>query len=130
MSRGDPADQALQRLELRRYLTRCESQQRMIERADSLREVSRLSTLSAPSSLYTVMEARDAQRNVLLAAEDRAKTLIKEQIDAWLKAEPEYRDKHRSQMNDEWANLTGGLGQLRAWALRQINAADQKGFGS
>lgn len=97
----------------------------MIERADSLREVSRLTGIAVPSSLYTAMEARDAQRRVVQAAEDRAKALINEQIDAWLKAEPEYRGKHRANMIDEWAGLTGGLGHLRTWAQRQLNTAEQ-----
>lgn len=125
MARPDPAEQALLRLELRRYATRCDSQERMIERADSLREVVRLASLSIPSSLYSEMPARDAQRKVLQAAENRAKTLIKEHIDAWLKAEPEFREKHRARMDDEWTSLTGVLGHLRPWAVRQLTTADQ-----
>lgn len=97
----------------------------MIERADSLRELSRLINFTVPSNLYTVTEARDAQRRVVQAAEDRVRALINEQIDAWLKAEPEYRDKHRANMVDEWAGLTGGLGHLRTWAQRQLNTAEQ-----
>ena len=125
MSRGDPADLALLRLELRRYTTRCDSQQRMIERADSLREVSRLSSTTVPSSLYTTMEARDAQRHVVQAAEDRAKALINDQIGGWLKAEPEYREKHRANMFEEWSGMSGTLGHLRTWAQRQFNTAEQ-----
>jgi hypothetical protein len=125
MARPDPAEQALLRLELRRYTTRCDSQERMIERADSLREVVRLASLSIPSSLYSEMPARDAQRKVLQAAENRAKTLIKEHIDAWLKAEPEFREKYRARMDDEWTSLTGVLGHLRPWAVRQLTTADQ-----
>lgn len=125
MARADPAEQALIRLELRRYTTRCESQERMIERADSLRELSRLAGLSVPSRLFSELPALDAQRKVALAAENRAKTLIGEHINAWLKAEPEFREKHRIRMDDEWASLTGHLGHLRPWALRQLTIAEQ-----
>jgi hypothetical protein len=97
----------------------------MIERADSLREVSRLASLSVPSKLFTTTEARDAQRRVVQAAEDRAKALIGDQIDAWLRAEPEYRDKHRASIFDEWSTLSGGLGHLRGWAQRQFSTAEQ-----
>jgi hypothetical protein len=97
----------------------------MIERADSLREISRLSITTVPSNLYTVMEARDAQRRIVQAAEDRAKALINEQIAAWLKAEPEYREKHRSYMVEEWSGMSGALGHLRTWAQRQFNIAEQ-----
>jgi hypothetical protein len=97
----------------------------MIERADSLREICRLAFTTIPSSLYTVMEARDAQRRITQTAEDRAKAVINEQIAAWLKAEPEYREKHRAAMTDDWAGLTGALGHLRTWAQRQLNVAEQ-----
>ena len=61
----------------------------MIERADSLREVSRLSLITLPSSLYAVTEANDAQRRAVQAADDRAKALINDRIDRWLKAGPD-----------------------------------------
>ena len=61
----------------------------MIERIDSLREISRLSLITLPSSLYAVTEARDAQRRAVQAADDRAKAVINDRIDRWLKAEPD-----------------------------------------
>ena len=57
----------------------------MIERADSLREVSRLSLITLPSSLYAVTEARDAQPRVVPAADDCAKALINDRIEDGLR---------------------------------------------
>lgn len=126
MARSDPADRALLRLETRRFASRCETQEHTITRADTLREVSRLATINLPPNLYDSNEARDAQRRVLLMAEDKAKELIKQQIDNCLRAEPDHRDKLRSHMDEDWRNLTGPLGHLRTWAARQFTIAEQQ----
>lgn len=97
----------------------------MIQRADTLREVSRLANFMLPSALYVVTEARNAQRRVIDTAVDRAKELINEQIEVWSKAEPEYRGKHRAAMYEDWTHLTGNLGHLRTWAQRQFTTAEQ-----
>ncbi|HEY6897184.1 MAG TPA: hypothetical protein VI279_07975 [Rhodocyclaceae bacterium] len=130
MAYNDPAQRSVMRFETRRYASRCEEQARNIERADTLREVARLSTVHLPSNLQGAEEAREAQRRLLIAAEQKAKDLVAEHIAAWIKAEPERRDKLRSQMNDDWANLSGPLGHLRTWAQRQFTAAEQsQGLG-
>ena len=125
MARGDPADQALLRLESRRFSTRCETQIALVQRADSLRELARLATIPLPYRLAEDFPARDAQRHVAQAAEDRARELILEQIDHCLRAEPERREIMVGRLSEEWANLTGVLGHLRAWAKGKLAAARQ-----
>ena len=44
MALRDPTDKNLQRMEARRFAARCEAQVSSVERADTLREVSRLAT--------------------------------------------------------------------------------------
>lgn len=125
MARGDPADQALLRLEARRFVTRCESQIALIQRADNLRELGRLVTIPLPYRLAEEPTSRDSQRRVAQIAEERARELILEQIDHCLRAEPERREILVSRLNEEWANLTGVLGHLRAWAKGKLLAARQ-----
>jgi hypothetical protein len=125
MARGDPADLALLRLESRRFATRCETQIALIQRADSLRELARLAMVPLPYRLAEDYPARDAQRHVSQSAEDRARELIVEQIDHCLRAEPERREIMIGRLNEEWANLTGVLGHLRAWAQGKLAAARQ-----
>ena len=125
MTRADPAEQALIRLELRRFMTRCDMQEGLIQRADSLREVGRLQNITIPYKLSHEFEARDLQRKVQQLAEQRARELVTEQIDVYLRGEPGFREKMRSQMRDDWANLTGPLGHLRAWAQSRLNVAEQ-----
>lgn len=125
MARGDPADQALLRLESRRFATRCETQVALIQRADSLRELGRLATIPLPYRLTEDFPARDAQRHVQQSAEERARELILEQIDHCLRAEPERCELMVGRLNEEWANLTGVLGHLRAWAKGKLAAARQ-----
>src|SRR5512135_849894 len=109
MARGDPTDNALIKLELRRFAGRCDGQEGLIRRADSLREISRLAALSAPYRIAGELETRDILRRVSLAAEERAREIIQEQIDGYLRAEPDYRQKFKGKMHDDWANLTGPL---------------------
>lgn len=125
MARGDPAERALLRLEARRFATHCENQAALIQRADTLRELSRLATLTLPYRLGEDFASRDVHRRVLLAAEDRAREIIQEQIDRYLRSEPEQRQKMKSKVAEDWANLTGVLGHLRTWAQGRLVAADQ-----
>ncbi len=125
MARGDPAEQAVLRLESRRFVSRCEGQIALIQRADSLRELSRLATIPLPYRLAEDYPARDAQRHVTQAAEERAREIIHDQIDRCLRAEPERRDILKSKLAEDWANLTGVLGHLRAWAQGKLASAQQ-----
>jgi hypothetical protein len=125
MNRSDPAEQALIRLELRRFVSRCDAQEGLIQRADSLREIARLITISIPYKLSNEFEARDLQRKVVQMAEQRARELIAEQIETYIRGEPSFRDKMRSKMRDDWGNLTGALGHLRTWAQNRLNVAEQ-----
>jgi len=125
MSRADPAEQALIRLELRRFVTRCDMQEGLIRRADTLREVARLMSMPIPYKLTNEFEARDLQRKVTQLAEQRARELVAEQISVFMRGEAGFREKMRSKMRDDWANLTGPLGHLRTWAQNQLNVAEQ-----
>jgi hypothetical protein len=125
MTRGDPAEQAILRLESRRFATRCETQVALIQRADSLRELARLATIPLPYRLAEDYLGRDAQRRVSQVAEDRARELIQEQIDRCLRAEPERREILRNKLAEDWANLTGVLAHLRSWAQGKLLSAQQ-----
>lgn len=125
MALRDPIDRNLLRLEARRFASRCDTQVALIQRADTLREVSRLANLSLPYKLTEDMTAQDARRLVLNTAEDRAQELISEQIAIFVKAEPVAHDKLKRGMIDAWANLTGPLGHLRPWAVARLTTAEQ-----
>ncbi|CAB1369830.1 hypothetical protein [Denitratisoma oestradiolicum] len=125
MAFKDPAERALLRFEARRYANRCGNQEGMIERADTLREVCRLTNMPIPATLMEVSEALDARRRLILIAEQRAKTLITDQIAAWSKADEQRRGKLQVTMIDDWTNLTGHMGHLRTWAQRQFMLAQQ-----
>jgi hypothetical protein len=125
MTRGDPAEQAILRLEARRFATRCDTQIGQIQRADSLRELLRLATIPLPYRLAEDLTGRDAQRRVTQAAEERAREIIQEQIDHCLRAEPERREIMKNKLTEDWANLTGVLAHLRAWAKGKLTAAQQ-----
>lgn len=125
MARADPAEQALIRLELRRFSSRCDMQEGQIRRADSLREVSRLINITVPYKLAQEFEARDLQRRVATVAEERARELIGEMIEQFVRAEGEYKDKLRSKMREDWSNLTGQLAPLRSWANGRLVTAEQ-----
>lgn len=127
MALRDPVDKNLQRMEGRRFAARCEAQISSIERADTLREVSRLATsLVLPYAITDDYTARDALRQVETRAEDRARELILEQIHQFARAEDSQREKHKRAILDTWANLTGPLGHLRTWAQNKLTAAEQQ----
>ncbi|MDP3031998.1 MAG: hypothetical protein Q8N33_07960, partial [Rhodocyclaceae bacterium] len=62
----------------------------LIQRADSLREVARMTSIQLPYKLANELEARDAQRRVAHKAEERARELIAEQVDAFRRAEGDF----------------------------------------
>jgi len=127
MALRDPVDKNLLRMEGRRFATRCETQVSSLERADTLREVSRLATsMTLPYSISEDYTARDALRVVQMRAEDRARELIEEQIQYFARAEENLREKKKRAMLDSWANLTGPLGHLRTWAQSKLTAAEQQ----
>ena len=125
MSRADPAEQALIRLELRRFASRCDMQEGQIRRADSLREVARLASIAVPFKLSNEFDARDNQRRVAQTADECARELITEQVNAFSRAERDFREKLRGNMREDWANLTGPLSHLRSWANSKLLVAEQ-----
>lgn len=125
MSRADPTEHALIRLELRRFASHCDMQEGLIQRADSLREVTRLVSVALPYKLANEIEARDMQRRVGQMAEDRARQLILEQIEVFARGEGDFRDKMRGKMREDWSNLTGPLAHLRNWANGKLLVAEQ-----
>lgn len=125
MSRADPTEQALIRLELRRFVARCDQQEGLIRRADTLREVTRLASVTIPYKISNEIESRDWRLRVRHAAEERARELIEEQIRVFVRAEPIYREKQRGKMREDWINLSGALAHLRNWAQSKLNTAEQ-----
>ena len=125
MARADYADRSILRMELRRFGARCDSQEGLIQRADTLREVFRLTSIPTPSALTDDMEARDAKRRLVRKAEERAQELILEQIEKYHKADHEFRDNFKTRMLDDWTNLTGPLAHLRPWAKSKLQASEQ-----
>lgn len=127
MALRDPADKNLLRMEGRRFAARCDAQVSSIERADTLREVARLATsLTLPFAISEDYTARDALRLVQTRAEDRARELIQEQLQNYVRAEEILREKQKRAILDSWANLTGPLGHLRTWAQSKLMAAEQQ----
>lgn len=127
MALRDPVDKNLLRMESRRFAMRCETQISSIERADTLREVSRLATsMTLPYSIAEDYTARDAMRLVQTRAADRARELIEEQIQNFARAEEHYRTKQKRAILDTWTNLTGPLSHLRTWAQSKLIAAEQQ----
>ncbi len=127
MALRDPVDKNMLRMEERRFAARCDDQTSSIERADTLREVSRLaSSLQLPYALSASDVARDNLRQLQMRAEGRARELILEQLQQFLRAEEFQREKYRRAMLDAWTNLTGPLGHLRAWAQSKLLAAEQQ----
>ncbi len=123
----DPADKTLMRMEARRFAARCDAQMSSIERADTLREVSRQATsITLPYALIEEETARDALRLMQTRAESRARELIQEQVLNYVRAEENLRDKQKRTMLETWTNLTGPLGHLRTWAQNKLNAAEQQ----
>lgn len=127
MALNDPAEKNLLRMEGRRFAQRCDTQTMSIERADTLREVSRLATsVALPYALSSDYTARDALRLVQTRAEERARQLIQEQLQNFSRADGNQREKQKRAMLDTWANLTGPLGHLRAWAQSRLNTVEQQ----
>lgn len=127
MSLRDPIDKNMLRMESRRFVARCEAQLSLVERSDTLRELSRLSTsLSVPYSLSADEPARDALRLLQTRTGDKARELIQEQIQAYARAEETQREKLKRAMLETWTNLTGPLGFLRTWAQSRLVAAEQQ----
>ena len=127
MAQRDPVDKNLLRMEGRRFVARCEMVVSSIERADTLREISRLATsLTLPYAITEDYAARDALRLVQTRAEDRARELIHDQLQNFLRAEDNQRDKQRRAMLDAWTSLSGPLGHLHAWAQSKLLAAQQQ----
>lgn len=125
MAQYDPTQKSLIRMELRRFASRCQSNEGLLQRADSLREVARLATISVPYRISGEHDARDLQRRLQLVAEDRAKELILEQIAAIFKVDANSRSGIRNKVADDWAALTGPLAHLRHWATLKLAAAGQ-----
>ena len=125
MAYSDPADKALIRLEVRRFIGRCESNEGLVQRADSLRELARLAATTLPYKIANELDAREAQRRLLMATEDRAKELIVEQVAAFTRAGEDHRVGLKSKMVEDWANLTGPLSHLRTWAKGKLTMAEQ-----
>lgn len=125
MARTDYADRSILRMELRRFAVRCDTQEGLIQRADTLREVFRLTAIPLPSALADDIDARDAKRRVLRKAEERAQEIIVEQIEKYGKAEEDFRENIKTRMLDDWTNLTGPLSHLRPWAKSKLQAFEQ-----
>lgn len=125
MGSNDQAEKALLRLEMRRFVGRCENNEGLVQRADSLRELARLASMSVPYRISAENGARDAQRRLVLVAEERAKELIVAQVAAFSRASEDHRGGLRSKIAEDWANLTGALGHLRTWAKSKLTQAEQ-----
>lgn len=125
MARIDYADRNIRRMELRRFAVRCDNQEGLIQRADTLREVFRLTAVTLPSALADDIDARDLKRRLQRKAEERAQEIILDQIERYSKTEPDFRENFKSRMSDDWANLTGPLAHLRTWAKNRLQAFEQ-----
>lgn len=125
MSRYDPVDRNLIRLELRRFQTRCEAQQGMIRRADTIHELIRLGSIPLPYMLVEETEALDARRQLKQTAEDRARELFEALLDRFAKAEPIAREKLRRAIDEDVLLFSGSLANLRAWAFHRIASVEQ-----
>jgi len=125
MALRDPVDKNLLRMQGRRFAARCEIQVSSIERADTLREVSRLATMiTLPFAIAEDETARDALRLIQMRAEGRSRELIHEQIQNLVRAEEGQREKQKRAMLEAWTNLTGPLAHLRAWAQSKLMTAE------
>lgn len=125
MSRYDPTDRNLVRMELRRFQSRCEAQEGTIRRADTIHEVSRLATVIIPFVLAEETDALDMRRQVKLTAEAQARDLFEAMLDQLVKTEPFARDKLRRSMEEEIHLFTGALNALRTWAYARLSAVEQ-----
>lgn len=127
MALHDPVDKNMLRMEERRFAIRCDTQISLIERADTLREVSRLaSSVNLPYSLISDDVARESLRLLQMRSEARAREIIEEQLQQFARAEEGQREKQKRAMLDSWTNLTGSLGHLRPWAQRKLVTTEQQ----
>ncbi len=125
MALRDPVDKNMLRMEARRFVARCDIQVSSIERADTQREILRLATMiTLPFSIAEDEMARDALRLIQLRAEERSRELIQEQIQNFVRAEENQREKQKRAMLEAWTSLTGPLGHLRTWAQSKLMAAE------
>ena len=124
MATRDPVDRNMLRMQVQRFSTRCESQAGMIQRADSLREISRLASVPLSYPLSDEPMARDAQRQLQNQAEERAREVIVDQIKAFERAEDSAKGSLRHNMQEAWSNLTGPLSHLRVWAVKKLAAVE------
>lgn len=105
---------------------RCDTTIATVERTDSLRELSRLiGSLNLPYVIADDFTARDALQRVKLKIEDRARELIQEQLQHFVRAEENQREKMLRTILDSWGNLTGPLSHLRTWAQSRLTVAKQ-----
>lgn len=126
MPPDDNFDQRLLRIESRRFVSQCQTHEPLIMRADTLRDVVRWSDIFVPYEVAEDYEVREALERIEDLAEIRAKEIIMGQIDDCLEAEPEARKAIKGSMADDWANLTGSLRHLRAWAQKMLEAKERQ----
>ena len=120
----DPLNRNLVRLESRRFLAKCEAQIALIRTVEHVRDVVRLATLSLPYLLGDDSSAREAQREMLVVADERARELISRHVDHYSRAEPMVRVKYKRQVMDCLTELTGPLAHLRSWAQTKLTNAE------
>ncbi|TRZ97997.1 MAG: hypothetical protein D4R84_04410 [Rhodocyclaceae bacterium] len=127
MAIHDTADKVRLRMEVRRFVARCETQVSLIERTDNLRELSRLATsINLPYVITADYTAHDALRMMQIRAEEKARELIAEDIQNFVRGDEHLRGKLKRSMFDAWTNLTGPLNHLRPWAQSKLTAAEQQ----
>ncbi len=125
MATRDPVDRNMVRMELRRFQTRCEAQEGAIRRADTLREVARLTLIPVPFQIMEETVALDARAQLRRTAEERARELVEDQLGQLVRAEPYLRDKIRRLIDDELLNLAGPLAGMKPWAYMRVAAVEQ-----
>lgn len=84
-----------------------------------------------PYPLSEEPAARDALHYLTLRSEDRARELIRLQLQNYsrvepYRVEPYLRDKWRRNLFDSWSNLTGAFAHLRAWAQTRLALVEQQ----
>lgn len=114
-------------MEARWFITRCDGQVSLLERADTLSEISRLATsVTLPTMIAEDYSARDALRLLQSCAEERARELIQEHLKDFVHADENQREKRRRAMFDAWSAFTGPLGHLRTRAQNKLTVAEQQ----